>query len=136
MRVRLAGVGLALLLNGCQCRIPVSVSGTLNGGITFALHESRDITYAGVTMRDDEGWWEETWRIEGTDRIVAVKYGEATSRLATTIVAKGLRKNQLYTFDIEDDNFWSPCVGSITFVVTEDGTVEECETDQCIRKYR
>lgn len=134
--LRLTALALVLLLHGCQCRIPVSVSGTLDGGIAFALRESRDITYAGVMMRDAEGKSEEIWRIDGEDRIVAVNYGEATPRLTTTIVARGLRKNHLYTFYIEDDDFWGPCVGSLTFVVTESGAVEECETDQCIRKYR
>src|SRR5512138_1432579 len=124
MRSRLTVLSLVLLLNGCQCRIPVSVIGSLEDGITFALREGRDITYVGVTMRDEAGQWEEIWRIDGEDKIDAIKYGEATSRLRTTIAAKELRKNQLYTFYIEDDDFWGPCVGSVTFLVIEDGAVE------------
>lgn len=136
MRVRLTVLALALLLNGCNCRIPVSVSGTLDNGITFSLRESREIAYAGVMMRDAEGRWEEIWRIEGEDKIGAVQYGEATPSLATAIDAKGLSMNQLYAFYIQDDDFWGPCVGWVTFVLTEDGVAEECETDQCIGKYR
>ncbi len=128
-------LGLAFLLNGCSCRIPVSVTGTLDNGIYFALRESREITYAAVMTRDAEGRWKEIWRIDGEDRVVSIKYGEPTSRLETTIAPHGLSKNQFYTFSIEDDAFWTPCVGTVSFVVTEDGAVKECESDSCLRKY-
>lgn len=128
-------LSLAFLLNGCSCRIPVSVTGTLHNGIVFALSDSREITYAAVMTRDAQGRWQEIWRIDGEDKVVSIGYGEATSRLKTTIAAQGLRKNQLYTFSIEDDDFWGPCVGTVSFVVTEDGAVKECGSDSCPRKY-
>ena len=136
MRALPAMLVFALLLHGCQCRIPVSVSGSLDSGITFALRESREVTYAGVTTRDGVGQWKAIWRIEGKDDLVTIRYGEATSALSLTVDAQELRKNQLYTFHVEDRNFWGPCVGSVTFVVTEQGIVEECGSEECIRKFR
>ena len=134
MRALSVAVIFALLLHGCQCGIPVSVRGSQDSGIVFTLRESREVTYAGVTTRDGMGQWKEIWRIEGEDDLVALRYGEATPGLSTTAGAQGLGKNQLYAFHIEDSNFWGPCVGLVMFVVTEEGTVAECGTEQCIRR--
>jgi hypothetical protein len=127
----------AVLLNGCQCRIPVTVSGTLERGIVFALRESREIVHVSVRSRDSAGEWKEIWRLEGKDEIGSVSYSGATAGLATKTRAQALSKNRLYVLHIEDSDFWTGgCVGSLMFVVTAQGTVEECGTDECVRRYR
>lgn len=136
MRALLTMSALVLLFSGCSCAISVSISGSLDDGIVFTLRESRQVKHVGVMTRDEKGEWKAIWRLAGEDKLTAIRYGEATSRLAPTVAAQALAKNRLYAFYVEDDSFWAPCVGSVTFVVTDEGTVEACGTEPCIRKYQ
>jgi hypothetical protein len=118
---------LATVIGGCSCRIPVSASGSLEHGITFAFPAAKAVYYAGVTMRDASRQWQEVWRIEGKDRVPHIRYGEGTRGLSIKIAAAGLQSGRLYIFQVEARDGWgTPCVGAFEFVIMADGSVQEC----------
>lgn len=125
----------AAAIGGCQCAVPVSASGSLERGITFAFPETRAVYYAGVKVRGASREWKAIWRIEGKDRVQQIRYGEGTRGLSVKIVAPGLQRGHLYQFSVEArDGLGMSCIGGFTFVIDAEGSVQECgEGYECRR---
>jgi hypothetical protein len=134
MRRILVLISIALV-SSCNCVVPVSVSGSLEEGVTFELRETRKVQLAQVSTRARSGEWKTIWKIYGKDRIKAVRYGEATGGLKITAGPEGLVKGEVYHFQLETTNWdqllGGSCIGSVRFAVTSQGIVEECTTDDC-----
>lgn len=119
---------LAAAIGGCSCAVPVSASGSLEHGITFAFPEAQAVYYAGVRVRDASRQWTEIWRIEGKDRVQEIRYGEGTRRLSVKIAAPGLQSGRLYAFRVDARRGWgrTPCGGHFVFIINADGSLQEC----------
>jgi hypothetical protein len=124
----------AALVSSCNCFVPLSVSGSLEQGVTFELRETREIQLALVfTHRSGES--KTLWRIDGEDRVRALRYGEAAGGLRITVGPEGLKKGEVYHFQLETTNWeqllGGSCIGLVRFAVTSQGIVKECTTEDC-----
>jgi hypothetical protein len=125
----------AAVLVACSCFVPLTVSGSLAGGVVVELRsddgvirkaEVHQMTFSEVGHHHE---LRVVWALNGGAQLDAIHYARAPRGLKQTAPAESLAPGKIYAVEAIANGSWrSPaCYARVYFAILEDGQVRPCD---------
>ena len=124
---------LVVLLAGCQCFAPITVSGSLEKGVLFRAPESAGPNVGGATLLNlavfaaGDRETRPLWQIKGKARAEALTYGVVPAGMSEAAPAIRLERGMTYLVVVEGSSGTvlpgPACRGRVRFTVGADGAI-------------